>query len=227
MVGGILNTREYRMLQSEMLKNLYLHAASKADLQRNQEQQDREQFQASVQSKAQAAASSYQSDICYLEDFKKQANFNFLQSMALLAAHIAGTNKESIDTKMFQVDRAKLRQQKQKEARETKGPLLLGKSKRFPLDRYLAILDYLVTLNAPETAEAAHYGHSTDLLAVVNSLCEEGLLRKQTLKRADSALDDLCSCTLKCHFDANFIEEVAAKINFPLVEYLFVEGKEE
>lgn len=51
-------------------------------------------------------------EITYLQDFKKNVNFSFMQAMALIAAYIAGTNKESMDGKIFDRDRSKLRTQK-------------------------------------------------------------------------------------------------------------------
>lgn len=38
-----------------------------------------------------------------------------MQAMALMAAYIAGLNKESMDCKMFERDRSKVRTTKQKE----------------------------------------------------------------------------------------------------------------
>jgi hypothetical protein len=70
---------------------------------------------------------------------------------------------------------------------------LLGKSKRFNIDRYLAILDYFVHLTAGDTSEAKLIGHSLDYLATLNSLAEEGLLKKSITKKSDSTLDDLAA----------------------------------
>ena len=70
-------------------------------------------------------------------------------------------------------------------------------------------------------------GHSLDLLATVNSLAEEGLLKKSIMKRQDSTLDDLTTVSFKCNFDQNFITEVAEKIQFPITDYLWSDSKEE
>lgn len=98
--------------------------------------------------------------------------------------------------------------------------MLLGKFKRFHIDRYLAILDFFVNLMASETQEAELFGHSIELLAVVNSLADEGLLKRDVMKRSGSNIDDLSSVTLRCNFDQNFIKEVARKICFPLEEFI-------
>jgi hypothetical protein len=54
----------------------------------------------------------------------------------------------------------------------------------------------------------------------LNSLAEEGLLKKSIAKKSDSTLDDLSAIAFKCNFDQNFIDEVSNKVNFPINEYL-------
>ena len=41
-------------------------------------------------------------EITYVKDMKKQMNFSYMQSLALCAAYITGTNKESLDLRMFE-----------------------------------------------------------------------------------------------------------------------------
>mgnify|MGYP006970029574 CR=1 FL=1 len=55
-----------------------------------------------------------------------------------------------------------------------------------------------------------------DYLATLNSLAEEGLLKKTIAKKSDSTLDDLSAVAFKCNYDQNFIDEVALKISFPI-----------
>jgi hypothetical protein len=86
---------------------------------------------------------------------------------------------------------------------------MVGKSKKFNVDRYLAILDFFVMLTAEETDEAKYTGHSLDYLATLNSLAEEGLLKKSITKKSDSNLDDLSAVAFKCNFDQNFISDVS------------------
>jgi len=75
-----------------------------------------------------------------------------MQSIALIAGYIAGMNKESMDCKLFEKDRAKIRNTKQKETQSTKTQaILLGKSKKFNIDRYFAILDFILYMTAGET----------------------------------------------------------------------------
>jgi|TARA_B110001450_G_C17401600_1_gene391966 hypothetical protein len=53
---------------------------------------------------------TYQYDqITYLQDYKKNANFSYMQSMVLIAGFIAGSNKESTDLRLFEMDRSKFR----------------------------------------------------------------------------------------------------------------------
>ena len=64
-------------------------------------------------------------------------------------------------------------------------------------------------------------------MATLNSLADEGLLKKSITKKSDSTLDDLSAVAFKCNFDQNFINEVAEKVNFPIEEYLVLDNKEE
>ena len=66
-----------------------------------------------------------------------------------------------------------------------------------------------------------------DYLATINSLAEEGLLKKTIIKKSDSTLDDLSSIAFKCNFDQNFISDVAMKVNFPIKDYLLLDQREE
>ena len=148
--------------------------------------------------------------ITYLNDYKKSINFTFLQSMALIAAYVTGMNKESLDCKLFDKDKSKMRANKQKADTNTKQKAILtGKTKKFGIDRYFAILDFLLSITAIESYEVKNYGHTLDYLATINSLADEGLLRKSITKNSDSTLDDLSSIAFKCNFDQNFISEVA------------------
>ena len=47
--------------------------------------------------------------ITYLQDFKRNSNFSYLQSIVLISAFIAGSNKESTDVKLFEIDKSKFR----------------------------------------------------------------------------------------------------------------------
>ena len=55
----------------------------------------------------------------------------------------------------------------------------MGKSKRFTLERYSAVLDYLMSVQAEECYENKQItGHSLDYYSTLNSLAEEGLLKR-------------------------------------------------
>lgn len=98
---------------------------------------------------------------------------------------------------------------------------MLGKSKKFSLERYAAILDFFLSLEAPESQECRRVlGHTLDYHSTINSLAEEGLLKRYVTKRAtggegsNNAGEDLNSVSFKCNFDYNFIDEVSRKIDF-------------
>ena len=88
-------------------------------------------------------------EVTYLDDFKNNVNFSYMQSMALIAAYICGINKESTDLRMF--EKSTMHKQRTNKT-STKKPeakdkaYLLGKSKRFTLERYSAVLDYLMSI---------------------------------------------------------------------------------
>ena len=108
---------------------------------------------------------------------------------------------------------------------------MLGKSKRFSIERYCAILDYFVSIQAEQCQENVRTEfHSLDYYTNINSLANEGLLKKYVVKRAGGgdasvhggagAGEDLTSVSYKCTYDYNFVKEVADKIEFLLDEYL-------
>ena len=100
------------------------------------------------------------------------------------------------------------------------------------------MLDFLLSLYAEDCNENKNHGHSLEYYSTLNSLAEDGLLKKNVIKRSSgpdagsttatgSAEDDLTSVFFKCNFDFNFITDVAKKINFLLDEFLLSsEGKE-
>ena len=59
---------------------------------------------------------------------------------------------------------------------------MVGKSKRFSLERFSAILDYLVSTQAEECQENIIHGHTLEYYATINSLAGEGLLKKYVMK---------------------------------------------
>ena len=100
----------------EMLKNLYQHVTSKDDLakevnKRAEEQRNQKVAQAQQAASVQTGTSKLKAhemglfkydEVTYLEDFKNNINFSYMQSMALIAAYICGINKESSDLRMFE-----------------------------------------------------------------------------------------------------------------------------
>ena len=59
---------------------------------------------------------------------------------------------------------------------------MVGKSKRFSLERFSAILDYLVSTQAEESQENLIHGHTLEYYSTINSLAGEGLLKKYVMK---------------------------------------------
>jgi hypothetical protein len=71
-----------------------------------------------------------------------------LQSIIIIAGFLAGSNKESGDIKMYEIDRSKKRTHANanKALDEKTGTHLVGKTKRFVVDRLNAIVDYFISL---------------------------------------------------------------------------------
>ena len=105
-------------------------------------------------------------------------------------------------------------------------PNMLGKSKRFNLERFTAVLDYLLSIYAEKATENNLYGHTTEFYATLNSLADDGLLKKTFNKKAGPDAgstvtnDDITSVFFKCNFDVNFITGVAKKIDFSLEDFM-------
>jgi hypothetical protein len=95
-----------------------------------------------------------------------------MQSIILISAFIAGSNKEATDIKLFEVDRSKYRIRKgNANANESKAAgNLLGKTRRFGIDRLMAISDYLASLEIDGATECLNINHSTEYLACINTL---------------------------------------------------------
>lgn len=49
-------------------------------------------------------------------------------------------------------------------------------------------------------------------------MVDEGLLKKSVVRKGDGA-DELINIAFKCNFDSTFIEEVAKKVDFRLVDF--------
>jgi hypothetical protein len=104
--------------------------------------------------------------------------------MILVAAYIAGVNKESTDLKMFD-PKTRTKKHVAKQPRQKQISNMKGKSKKFSLERLTAVLDYLLRLEIADSNEytADSCGHSLDYYATINTLCADGVLKRQVPKR--------------------------------------------
>jgi len=108
---------------------------------------------------------------------------------------------------------------------------LAGRTKKFHIDRLIAIIEYFMSILLPKCEDIKNVNHGIDFYSCViiilkppqiNSLAAEGLLKKSTTKG-----DELTSVHIKCNFDVNFVEKVAKNINFRLDEYLYSKDNNE
>jgi hypothetical protein len=104
---------------------------------------------------------------------------------------------------------------------------MLGKSKRFNIERFTAVLDYLLSIYAEKVTENQLFGHTAEFYATLNSLANDGLLKRSFNKKAvgpdagsTGAAEDITSVFYKCNFDINFVTEVAKKIDFALEDFM-------
>ena len=89
--------------------------------------------------------------INYLDTYKNNQNFTFLQSLALIAAYLAGSNKETLDLKLFTRNQTKVKKQRTlgtDSKSQAQGELLIGKTKKFTSERLLSILDFIFAIEA-------------------------------------------------------------------------------
>jgi hypothetical protein len=174
-----------------------------------------------------------------LQDFKRNSNFSYLQSIILISSFIAGSNKESTDIKLFEIDKSKFRMRTgAANASKTTNAggqqmHLVGKTKRFVIDRLIAIVDYFTSLEIEGAQECQKLCHTSEFYSCINSLVKEDLLKKAVMRTSGSTAatsaggDDLVHIGFKCNFDQNFVEEVADKISFHIKDYLFIDATEE
>lgn len=127
--------------------------------------------------------------IKFLEDQKANKDQPRMQSIVLLAAYIAGTNKESSDVRLFDVERSKWRGGRGHQAggqvaptSKTQGALLVGKTKRFTIDRLVAIAQFLASMMLEGCDEHLLVNQSADFYACANTLVTEGLLKKASMR---------------------------------------------
>ena len=135
-----------------------MHVTSQEDIEKEvamkQEEETLEQIRRNMKLQRQFDRSMHDVDetydynhITYLQDYKKNSNFSYLQSIFLIAAFIAGSNRESTDIKLFEIDKSKFRIKNTTNNAGTKnGVHLAGKTKRFSIDRLIAIVDYFSSL---------------------------------------------------------------------------------
>ena len=119
------------------------------------------------------------------------------------------------------------RQAKKQNADESKNTAMLGRGKRFSLDRFQAILDYFIDLLIPHSQENSKLlGHSLDYFGTLNSLAEQDLLKRFISKKVGSngigagTVQDLTSVNFKVNYDLEFVVKLSAQIGFPIDEYL-------
>ena len=94
-----------------------------------------------------------------------------MQSIILISAFICGNNKEGTDIRLFEVDASKYKMRKGSSNKEQKaGANLLGKTRRFGIDRLMAVADYLASLECEGANECRRVNHSAEYLACINSL---------------------------------------------------------
>lgn len=132
-----------------------MHMSSPKDVEREvQEKKEQESFEKLQKELKTFSANSsvldeetYKYDeITYLKDYKRNVNLSYLQSIILISAFIAGSNREATDIKLFEMDKSKYRFKKGSAIERGQGASMLGKTRRFTLDRLIAIADYLASL---------------------------------------------------------------------------------
>lgn len=157
---AILLANQYKLvmfmkpLMEQVISQMFMHSTSKEDLQQELKQYKEDKFVDKVQQKQQAAMQFGQLNfelfdykkITHFENYRKNKNFNFMQSLILICSYIAGQNKETTDLKMFQKERSKKGGGKAKADKQN--AFLMGKTKKFGMERVTSIIDCLLSLLA-------------------------------------------------------------------------------
>ena len=116
--GNKLWNKDFRGFVNQVVTNLYMHATTENDIMKEvkerQEKEQYEKFKLNVQRndtmnqlgdfkrKAHELGKYEWQKINYVEDLRKNINFDYMQSLALIAAYIAGINNESADARLFE-----------------------------------------------------------------------------------------------------------------------------
>ncbi|CDW82255.1 UNKNOWN [Stylonychia lemnae] len=249
MLSRPLSNRAFLESVKVVMSSLFMHLDKLEDIQNELNQEDEQRFQKDVEMNKNSTMHTQIivgqqllqqkvfdcKQINQLENFKKNINFSFMQSMCLIAAYLAGKNKEYLDQRMFgRGSNAKLRRigPGKTEAKNQPNQMLLGKTKKFQYERFASIIDYLLSLDVHECNEVkSNIGRSIDFTACINSMVDEGLLKKSSIKKSASGGgdggDELVTVAFKCNFDKNFIQDVAQKIDFPLEDYDYEDSKQQ
>jgi hypothetical protein len=82
-----------------------------------------------------------------------------------------------------------------------------------------------VSIYAVGCKENQELNRSIDYNACINSMAEEGLLKKSVVKKSggggNEGSDELINISFKCNFDFNYVEDVAKKIDFKIHDFLY------
>lgn len=96
--------------------------------------------------------------------------------------------------------------------------MLVGKTRRFTIDRLVAIAQFLCHLEIENSLECQNVNQSFDFYSCINTLASEDLLKKSTFKSVGAQTsgnsDELVNISFKCNFDNAFVQDIADKINF-------------
>jgi hypothetical protein len=111
---------------------------------------------------------------------------------------------------MFEIDKSRQRGKMgnaNKSLDKEKGTHLVGKTKRFVIDRLAGIVDYLTSLEIEGAEECKKLNHTAEFHACINSLVKEDLLKKCVIRSGGSSIatqtsgDDMIHIGYKCNFD--------------------------
>ena len=109
----LLNKAFKDLVKEVLTSSLFMHLKSKSDIEHAIEEADEKDFNERVKTGQAAAITQVGNEILqkkegfdykrinYLETYKNEQNFTFLQSLCLIAAFLAGSNKEAMDSRIF------------------------------------------------------------------------------------------------------------------------------
>ena len=191
----------FQRVQNYIKNHFYLHIVDKKDIEEDCFRKDEESKVSLLEQKANRNHFQEIDEQYKLIDFEEDTgSYSLLESIIIISAYIASRNPETSDHEKF----GSLNDPNQKRKRMNAGGSntarnKIGKTKRFTMDRLLAIVDFFLNLKAGYSFETQNLNHSSSVYAKINTLAWDKILKWSQGKN-----DDPASTVFWVNFDEAF-----------------------